>query len=104
MSGDSVTEFRLRREQAYHEPAALGHPEKVARMNPDAALEQRQNRLLVGRDRRNPQHRIPTAFDLQPLGGFDGLDGLIEHGKVRGDALANLFLDRCSPFEPGRHR
>ena len=36
-------------------------------MDPDSALEKRQNRLLVRPERRNPQHRIPSALDGQPL-------------------------------------
>ena len=73
----SLDEEGTLRQQAEHEDALDREVEEVARVNGDAVLlEQTENEILLGEDRRNPQHGAP------PSAGF-------QHGD-RGDAGCRL--------------
>jgi len=58
------TEFRLTAEQAYNQPARLGHPEKVARLHPYSTLQQGEYSLFVWLDRWNSKRSVPAPFQL----------------------------------------
>ena len=68
---DPFRELRLRRNQAQHQIPIPREIIKMPRMHHHRLLPHQLNRQLLIRPRhRNPQHRIPSAFNAQPLTGF----------------------------------
>ena len=100
----SGTEFRFLAQQADDQPARLGHTEEVAGMDPDAALEQREDGELVGFKGRNTKHGIPAGFDRQAAYDWEAGELTIEFGEIGRDAPANLVLDSPALLEPEGRR
>ena len=114
--GDSVTKFGLGREQAENEPAAFWKAKKVARMDPDSAIEESQNRVVVGLEGGDAEDGVPAAFEREALNGVEGVGFVIgagigivvecavQDGEVGGDSAADLLLDGGAAGEPRGQR
>ena len=66
-------------------------------MNPDSTLQQRQNRPLVRLDRGNPQHRIPAAFNLQPVHLGQPANPRSSTAEIGRHPLPDLLLNAARP-------
>src|SRR5579871_3745219 len=90
--------------QAQDQPAGFRHAEEVAGMDPDAAVEQLADGLLVGLERGYAEDGVPAAFDFEALRGGYGGELAVELGEVSGGAGFDLLLDRAAACEPGGQR
>ena len=69
-------------------------------MDPDSAIEESQNRVVVGLEGGDAEDGVPAAFDREALNGVYGPDRLVEDGEVGGDSAADLLLDGEAAGEP----
>ena len=69
-------------------------------MDPDAALQQRQHRPLVGLKRRYAQDGVPAALDLETAYLRQTGQLPVKLGQVGRRAPPNLLLNRLAAFEP----
>src|SRR5215469_17074096 len=89
----ACSEFFNSAQETHNQPPALIHPEEITWVNPYAALKQFQHGLLIRLHRRNSQHRVPAALNIESSHQILQSESPVQLSQVCRHTLSNLPLD-----------
>lgn len=97
---DTRSKFVNRGEETEDQPARVAEAEKVARLDPEAAVEQGAHGLFVWFKGGNAQDGIPASVRAQALDGRERCELPVEFSEVGEGSSADLIPDHATAFEP----